>query len=59
MSDALAASVPENGVPPFTHNDSPEEAPGFKVYIHFSFLHFTYLIPLSGLCRKSCVLYNG
>jgi hypothetical protein len=32
MSDAPAASVNENGVPPFTQ-DTIEEAPGFKVNI--------------------------
>ncbi|KAG5648663.1 hypothetical protein DXG03_000009 [Asterophora parasitica] len=31
MSDAPAAPVPENGVPPVTQ-DKPEEAPGFKVF---------------------------
>lgn len=56
MSDAPAASVTENGVPPFTQNTV--EAPGFKVLgflsYPFSLSHF-----LKGLRRQSRVLYHG
>jgi len=32
MSDAPAASVTENGVPPFAQDTTPEDTPGFKVF---------------------------
>lgn len=36
MSDAQAAQVTENGVPPAAHEYGIEEAPPFKVSISFS-----------------------
>jgi hypothetical protein len=43
MSDAPAASVTENGVPPVTQ-DSVQEAPGFKVLYAFISLSSSSLI---------------
>jgi hypothetical protein len=40
MSDAQAAQVTENGVPPAAHEYDIEEAPPFKVSISFSYPFF-------------------
>jgi len=56
MSDAPAAFVTENGVPPFTQN-TVEEAPGFKVYNSYSFA--IHIIIFIGLRWQPRVLYHG
>lgn len=57
MSDAQAATVTENGVPPAAQEYVIEEAPAFKVRISFprkSPAHHHL-----GLRWQSCVLYDG
>ena len=58
MSDAQAAFVTENGVPPAAQDYLIEEAPSFKV-LPPPDPHFHSLISPSGLRRKSCVLHHG
>ena len=60
MSDAPAAPVTENGVPPAAQESVVEETPGFKVCPHPSLTWHAPLTPLSpGLRRQPCVLYHG
>jgi hypothetical protein len=58
MSDAPAAPVTEQGVPPVTQT---EEVPSFKVKLFLIFVRsslFSSFLP-TGLRRKSCVFYHG
>ena len=58
MSDAPAASVNENGVPPFAQ-DTVEEAPGFKVMTpSYPILSF-FISFVKGLRWKPRILYHG
>ena len=56
MSDALAAPVTEQGVPPVTQS---EEVPSFKVTRNPFLFTLLSLTLLTGLRRKSCVFYLG
>ena len=58
MSDAQAAHVTENGVPPAAQDPLIEEAPGFKVLPPDPHSHFL-ILSLPGLRWKSCVLHHG
>lgn len=66
MSDAPAAPVTENGVPPATQEKIVEETPGFKVRAslcltwHECTTHlFSLYLLYTGFRWKSCVLYHG
>ena len=57
MSDAPAAPVTEQGVPPVTQS---EEVPSFKVTLNpFLFTQPSLTPPFTGLRWKSCVFYLG
>jgi hypothetical protein len=56
MSDAPAAPVTEQGVPPVTQS---EEVPSFKVTRHPFLFTLASLTHVTGLRWKSCVFYHG
>ena len=59
MSDAQAAPVPENGVPPAAQGPLIEEAPGFKVTVLSPHHQRSSITSFPGLHRKPCVLHHG
>ena len=59
MSDAPAAPVTENGVPPATQEKVVEETPGFKVLCMPSDVALAHPLFSQGIRRQPGVLYHG